>query len=382
MENQVRTLLQKTTIFRLRWGAIFCACIASPAALFASSGNDDRLGLPAVSHPADNPSSMEKIALGKKLFFDARLSGDGSVSCAHCHKPEQAFCDGLVKSKGIHDRIGTRNAPSILNAAFNTSQFWDGRQPSLEAQATDPLLNPREHGLKDEDAVLKLLRSDAEYRKVFSDAFHVSASNIELKHVGKALASFQRTLVAGNSRFDRYYYQGDKSALSESAVRGLALFMGAAQCTSCHTIEKTHALFSDNQFHSLSVGMNRINKLLPAITTQLVRAKEQGDSLDRSVLSDENLAELGRFAVTLKPKDIGKFRTPSLRNVALTAPYIHDGSVATLSDAVEFELYYRSAERGYPLVLTPVEKADLVEFLESLTSAPGTLAIHEMSSSK
>lgn len=351
-------------------------CITSPHTLFASGQSEIHLGLPMTFHPDDNPPSAEKIALGKKLFFDKRLSADGAISCAQCHQPELAFSDGLEKSKGVHGRLGTRNAPSLLNVAFNTSQFWDGRQPSLESQALDPLLNPREHGLADQAAVLKLLRNDVGYVKSFSSAFGVTESEIELRHVAYALANFERTLIAGDSPFDRYYFQGKQNALSEKAQRGLALFTGAAQCATCHRIDQSHALFTDNQFHSLSVGLKRVNKLLPAITTQLVGMREKSASIDHSVLSDENLAELGRFAITLNPADIGKFRTPSLRNVALTAPYMHDGSIKTLPDAVEFEIYYRSAERGYPLIMTPAEKADLVAFLESLTSASNALAAH------
>ena len=347
----------------------FFLVILGLSSSLAAADDNQHLGLPPVVTPSDYPSNPAKIALGKKLFFDKRLSGDSSISCASCHQPEHAFSDGKPLAQGIGQRTGTRNTPSILNAAFNTSQFWDGRRDTLETQALDPLFNVREHGLKDRHSVLALLRKDANYVRAFKTAFDVAPDAIELADVGQALASFERSeLIAGDSPFDRYYFGGDKSRLSPSAIRGLALFQGAAQCTACHTISQASALFTDNDFHSLSVGLKRIEQRLPEITTRLVRMRASGTNLDQAVLSDEDVAELGRFAVTLKPSDIGKFRTPSLRNVALTAPYMHDGSIASLEDAVELEIYYRGAEADRPLILTPAEKTDLVEFLKSLTS--------------
>lgn len=348
--------------------ALFLCGTLSPP-LVTGTEVDLRLGLPPLVAPADNPTSAAKVALGKKIFLDKRLSGDGTTSCASCHQPDRAFSDGRPLAQGIGKRIGTRNTPSIINAAFNTSQFWDGRRDTLETQALDPMFNAREHGLKDHASLLKLLRKDSRYASAFKAAFGITPTAIQVEHVGQALASFERTaLIAGDSPFDRYYFGGDKSRLSTSAIRGLTLFQGAAQCATCHTIGQTSALFTDNAFHSLSVGLQRIAQRLPEITTRLVHMRKFGANIDHAVLSDEEVAELGRFAVTLKPADIGKFRTPSLRNVALTAPYMHDGSVATLDEAVELEIYYRGADAGRPLILTPSEKADLVEFLKSLNS--------------
>lgn len=331
---------------------------------------DDSLGLPPVSNPSDNPLTLEKIALGQKLFSDKRLSRDGSTSCASCHQPEHAFADLINVGKGIGGQRGSRNTPSLLNVAFNTTQFWDGRRSSLEEQALDPFLNPREHGLASEDALLVILRHDSAYRSAFRSAFPNSPDAISSKHVGQAIASFERTLVRGNSPFDRFAFLGEKSALSDRARNGLALFQGRAQCFHCHQIEKTYALFTDNEFHSLNVGLTRIEPRLVSITMNLMSKRTAGARIDHVVLSDEDVAELGRFAVTLKPPDIGKFRTPSLRNVARTGPYMHDGSVGSLEEAVELELYYRSTEAERPLILTPIEKSDLVEFLKSLSS-PG-----------
>ncbi|MBJ7312916.1 cytochrome-c peroxidase [Rugamonas sp. CCM 8940] len=347
-------------------------CILPPA----TTARPEQLGLPAL--PAAPSPAM--ASLGRTLFFDKRLSADGKISCASCHQPERAFIDGKALAQGIGGRLGTRNTPTLLNAAFNTSQFWDGRRVTLEEQALDPFVQPREHGLSNHGALLDRLRRDSAYVKAFRAAFPGNAESnaetnaaskagaIRIQHVGQALASFERTLSAAGSPFDRFRYQGEESALAPAAKRGLLLFQGRAQCASCHVIGPEHAIFTDNQFHGLSVGLSRIAQRLPALTTGLVQMRKQGKALDQAVLSDEDVAELGRFAVTLQPADIGKFRTPSLRNVALTAPYMHDGSIATLEEAVELEIYYRSAESGHPLILTPLEKADLLEFLRALDS--------------
>ncbi|SFI21894.1 cytochrome c peroxidase [Collimonas sp. OK307] len=352
-------------ILSITFGALLCVPIC-----LAAHEDSMKLGLPPVPNPVENPLSSAKIALGQKLFFDKRLSGDGSISCASCHHPEHAFSDGLPVAKGIGGQLGTRNTPSLMNVAFNVTQFWDGRRPSLDAQALDPFVNSHEHGLNNQQALIEILRSDPEYVSAFQTAFQVSPSRIEAKHIGQAIASFERTLVAGNSPFDQYFFQGDRTALSRSAVNGLSLFRGRAGCATCHTIEKTHALFTDNEFHSLSIGLKKIELRLADIAKYLIKARDRGANLDQTVISDKDIAALGRFAVTFQPADIGKFRTPSLRNVARTAPYMHDGSIASLEEAVELELYYRSAEAGRPLILTPLEKSDLVEFLKSLNSPP------------
>jgi cytochrome c peroxidase len=244
--------------------------------------------------------------------------------------------------------------------------FWDGRRKNLEEQAQDPLMNVVEHGLKSQDALLEQIRGQREYQIAFEQAFGVRANAISMEHVVKAIAAFERTLVAGNSSFDRYYYAGDKAALSPDAIRGLALFLGRAGCAKCHSVGTDSALFTDQAFHSLSVGFKRIEPRL----AEIAKVAFAGERLDegQGAVSAADIAELGRFAVTRKPEDIGKFKTPSLRNVAVTAPYMHDGSVPTLEAAVDLELYYRGIESGRPLILTPLEKGDLVSFLKALTS--------------
>lgn len=325
------------------------------------------LGLPPVPVPYANLQTPAKIVLGKKLFSDKRLSADGSISCASCHQAQKAFADGRPLARGIAGRIGTRNTPGLLNAAYLTSQFWDGRRISLEEQVKDPFVNSLEHGLADHAQVLRIIQADKNYPSDFRCAFGLRPRHLSIDHVAQALAAFVRTLVAGNSPFDRFQYAGQHNALSESAQRGLALFRGRTQCAACHVIGTEHALFTDNGFHRLGVGYPKIESRLAEMVLRVSNRDDR--SLDQTILGDKELTELGRFLVTLNPADIGRFKTPSLRNVALTAPYMHDGSVPTLSEAVDREVYYRGLEVGRPLILTPQEKSDLIEFLKSLNSS-------------
>ena len=325
------------------------------------------LGLPAVAVPADNKQTPEKIALGKKLFHDARFSADGKISCASCHPADRGFMDGRKVAQGLNGKGGTRNTPTLLNVSYLTSLFWDGRRPTLEEQAPDPFVNPIEHGIENYDVMIKVIRSDRKYVPAFTSAFNIKPNKISLTHIAKALASFERSLVSGDSRFDRYFYGGDKPALSGSEINGLDLFRGRARCATCHVIGAQSALFTDNDFHSLGVGFELISPKLATLTKRIVNLSVQ--EVSNLIAQDADVAALGRFSSTRKPNDIGRFRTPSLRNVAKTAPYMHDGSVETLEEAVELEVYYRSLEANRPLLLTPQERADIVAFLKSLTSA-------------
>jgi cytochrome c peroxidase len=292
---------------------------------------------------------METIALGEKLFFSPLLSVDGSVSCATCHNPAKGFADGRAVSIGVAGKKGRRNAPTVRNAAYNTLQFWDGRAESLEAQALGPMLSSIEmaHTLK---GIEQRCNDDPELRRMFEAAFGGTPpgqSPVTMARVTHALASYERTLLCANSPFDRYQYGGDKSAMGASAERGLALFRDPQKgnCTACHTIGSHYALFTDNQFHNLGVGMN----------------------------PEGELTDLGRYLITSREADRGAFRTPSLRNVAETAPYMHDGSLNTLKDVVDF---YVGGGNGNPHLdqeikpltyLTKQDRADLVAFLEALT---------------
>lgn len=305
-------------------------------------------------------------ALGERLFFDKRLSADGTVSCATCHVPEKAFTDGLPVAVGLSGRRGNRNTPTLWNVGLLPNQFWDGRRATLEQQALDPLLNPREHGIADQASMVAIVRRDPDYREAFRRAVNVDGDGITAQHVVAALAAFERTLLSDRSPFDRYL-EGATDALSAAEVRGLDLFTGRARCASCHVMAASAPQFTDHGFHSLGVGLDALMSRLPELTQRVANA--DASTLDRLITADAEIAALGRFVLTKDPRDIGKFRTPSLRNVALTAPYMHDGSVATLEAAIDSEIYYRSLEANRPLILTPSEKADLVAFLNALTSS-------------
>lgn len=337
------------------------------------------LGLPPVPIPANNPQSEAKVRLGDKLFHDTRFSRTGKVSCATCHDKAKAFTDRLPVSEGINGLKGTRNAPTVINAAFMQTQFWDGREPSLEAQSAQPFVNPVEMGLPNHEAILEVVRNDEEYAEAFEAAFGKRGDEITMEEVKMAIAAFERTLIAGDSPFDRYYFGGDATAMTPAQIRGFKVFTGKGRCVSCHTIEQTQALFTDNRFHNLGVGFKRIRGKVAETAAEFLKSKRAGADVDVTVLTSANVSELGRFAITEDITEVGAFKTPTLRNVELTAPYMHDGSLATLQDVVEF---YDNGGRVSPddpvddfqsggirpLGLTPEEEADLVEFMKALTS--------------
>ncbi len=342
-------------------------------ALFFSSGAlaDNNLGLPALAIPSDNPQTAEKVALGRLLFNDKRLSADDSISCASCHQEDKAFTDGLPVARGVGGQTGTRNTPTVINSAFYQSQFLDGRENSLEAQSLGPLVNPIEHGLKNHQGVVDVVRQDANYAQQFKQVFNVEAKAVRIEHVAKAIASYERSLIAGNSPFDRYYFGKDQSAISASAARGSRVFRRKGNCMTCHEISWNNALFTDNRFYNVGVGFKRLDPVLGA----LVSAVRQGKDPDKVAMTDAQRSELGRFKVTKELADLGRFKTPSLRNIALTAPYMHDGSIKTLEEVIEH--YDQGGNKSpyvdakiFPLHLTEQEKADLVAFMKSLTS-PG-----------
>jgi cytochrome c peroxidase len=285
--------------------------------------------------PKDNPLTKKKVELGHLLFFDKRMSKDNTISCSTCHIPSLAFTDGQPVSTGIRLQQGGRSAPTAINRGFSEVQFWDGRAPTLEDQSVGPLTNPIEHGFPDNDAVVAKLNKIEGYKKLFQDAF--GTKKITIQHVGKAIASFQRTLISGNSPFDRFDYEGEEKAISESAKRGKKLFFDKARCNLCHFGTN----FSDEKFHNIGIGWD-------------------GETLD-----------VGRYHVTKDQKDIGAFKTPTLREISRTAPYMHDGRFATLEEVVE---HYNGGgvknpfldNQIIPLKLTDSEKRDLVEMLRTL----------------
>ncbi len=304
--------------------------------LLTACGSDELVTVPSsfpkMRVPEDNPLSRERVELGRRLFFDTRLSRTGEVACASCHEQKHAFADPRRVSEGVEGRLGTRNAPPLFNLAWNTSFFWDGGAPTLEHQVIGPIVNPLEMDMRMEDVVSRVAE-DASYVRQFEAAFDQKPAP---EGVTKAIASFMRTLVSGDSRYDRFQ-EGEQAALSDAEKRGMELFFSErAECFHCH------------------VGFNLTNNGF----------HNNGTRPDDS--------DLGRQAITEKPSDRGKFKVPSLRNVAVTAPYMHDGSLETLEAVVE---HYAKGGQGHPntdptihpLELSAQEKADLVAFLRALT---------------
>jgi len=286
--------------------------------------------------PDANPLTADKVALGRLLYFDTRLSNDRTLSCASCHNPYHGFADPARTSKGLTGKLGARNSPTVINRLFSKEQFWDGRAEDLEAQAKGPLVNPVEMQMASLDEVVARVKGVKGYAPLFTKAF--GDARVDIDRVAQAIASYERTVVSGDSPYDRYT-AGDASAISASAVRGLALFNGKANCKVCHTGFN----FTDESYHNLGVGMTAAKP------------------------------DVGRSDISKAESERGAFKTPTLRNVTLTAPYMHDGSEATLRSTIEF--YNRGGVKNptlskeiKPLGLTAGEIDDVVAFLETLTA--------------
>lgn len=364
-----------------RWMLLAATGLAASLAAAAPDAAPP-LGLPPVPVPADNPITPAKVALGQRLFEDKRFSSTGTVSCATCHARESAFTDGPKSvSEGINGLKGTRNAPTVLNSAYMKTMFWDGRSPSLEDQALHPFLNPVEMGLKDHEPILAIARTDPKYRTAFKEVFGKTGKAITMKEVTQAIAAFERTQITGGTPFDRWYFGGEQDALTPRQARGFALFVGQGRCVSCHVVEQTTVLFTDNRFHNVGVGINLIQDEVPRLTAAFLEADLSLSKVDEKVLTDPKTSELGRFAVDRSLQGLGAFKTPTLREIALTAPYMHDGSLKTLRDVV---VHYnnggvtKAGDRVNdflgsgirPLNLDDSQIDDLVAFMEALTS-PG-----------
>lgn len=323
--------------------------------------------------PDGRPLTHEKVALGRQLFFDPRLSHDGTVSCATCHDPKKAFTDGKRVSVGVGGRTGTRNAPTILNAMFSDAQFWDGRAATLEAQAKQPLVNPVEMAMESHEAVERKVAAIPSYAEQFQRVF---GGKVTIDRLAEAIASFERTQLSGDAPFDRFL-AGDEEALSEAAQRGWDLFRGRALCATCHVfVQDSSPFFTDFQFHNTGIGVRNVTNFEER-AEKIRRLAERGElteeRMDELALTNEELSEMGRFVVTRQRQDIGAFKTPTLRDVELTAPYFHDGSIKTLREVMEFynegghdNSYLDSRMR--PLNLTDRELEDLVELMKALTS--------------
>jgi cytochrome c peroxidase len=321
--------------------------------------------------PADNPVTTEKVDLGRTLYFDARLSGDGTVACATCHAPQSGFADprGTPTSLGVGGQLGARNTPSSLNAAFYSAQFWDGRAATLEEQALQPFVNPVEMAIPDLAALEAKVAGLPEYPPLFRAAF--GDETVSAQRIGQALASFERTLISVKAPIDRFL-AGDQTAISDSAKRGWQLFNGKARCNNCHGHVEAFPFFTDDLFHNIGVGVAGID--FEAVARRVADVDpSDSEAIDALALGDAEASALGRWLVTRQRKDIGAFKTSGLRNVALTAPYFHDGSARTLEEVME--VYDKGGEPNpfldggmRPLGLTAQEKADLVELMKTFTS--------------
>lgn len=318
--------------------------------------------------PADNQINEARVELGKKLYFEPKLSKDGTVACATCHDVSRGFTDRRGTSEGIGDKLGQRNAPTTLNALFFSSQFWDGRATTLEEQAKLPVTNPIEMGMPSGDAAIAAIKNDAEYVKAFQAAYGKPPN---FDDAAKAIASFERTLVFLDAPFDRFL-AGDLKAIDDSAKAGWVLYNGKARCMSCHQISSSSPIGTDNRFHNIGVSAKHKDFVDLAKKGLDALAKDASkESIDRLALQTD-LSELGRFVVTRNRADIGTFKTSMVRNVGITAPYMHDGSMATLWDVIDH--YNKGGEYNpyldggiEPLALTDTEVDQLVSFLFTLT---------------
>ncbi|MFQ5731357.1 MAG: cytochrome-c peroxidase [Planctomycetaceae bacterium] len=289
-------------------------------------------GLPNVEHPKDNPPSAAKIALGRQLYFDKRLSRDSTISCASCHDPAKGYSNGERFATGVGGKKGGRSAPTVINSAYYRFQFWDGREPSLEAQALGPIQNPIEMNMTLKEVVARLDKIEG-YKRQFRAVFKTDVTS---DGIAKAIATFERTILSGDAPYDRFK-AGDKSAMSAAAQRGMRLFFGKAHCSACHTGPN----FTDNGFHNIGIGIGK----------------------------DGKATDKGRVIVSELPEDTGSFKTPTLREIARTAPYMHDGSLKTLEAVVE---HYANGgvkndqldEEIFALKLSAADKKDLVTFLK------------------
>lgn len=358
-----------------RCGLAAVAAAALQACTPASDPADagDAFGLPPLVRPAGSAGNAAQIELGRKLFFDRRLAFNGVMSCAMCHVPEEGFTSHASKTAvGIEGKSLQRNAPTLLNVAWQTTFFHDGRETSLATQAWMPLLHPDEMANPSIGFVLQRIRALPDYDGLFERAFGGAGPGME--SLGAALAAFETTLVAADSRFDRWRYRGEAAVLNAQEQQGFAIFTGKGRCAACHEVGATSALFTDGGFHVTGAGQAAsgedaaiIVPLAPGVQTVLRGAHLAG-------FPETAAPDLGRFEITLDPADRFAFKTPGLRNVARTAPYMHDGSLATLEAVVDF--YDRGGgdvgdkdARIVPLGLSAHEKQALVAFLRSLDGA-------------
>lgn len=335
-----QVMIGGSTLFRKSLLGALAVCSVAMLSPWIATAADYKLKIPfgleesAVVIPPDNPMTTEKVELGRALFFDKRLSPDNTIACANCHIAKLAFADGMPVATGIRGQKGGRSAPVSFNRVFSSAQFWDGRADTLEAQSIGPFTNPIEHGFTNYDNMIGKMKKIPGYKKMFMDVF---GEDMTIGNVGKAIASFQRTVLSGNSPADRFDQGGEAGAIPETAQRGLTLFRDKARCTKCHSGFN----FSDEKFHNLGIGW------------------------------DDNKVDLGRYMVSKITEELGAFKTPTLREISRSAPYMHDGRFKTLEEVVNF--YNKGGIKNphqdpliLPLELTDQEKTDLLAFLRTL----------------
>ncbi len=322
----------------------------------------------AVVVPADNRMTPERVELGRELYFETRLSKDGTVACATCHDVSKGLTDQRETSEGIGGALGQRNSPTTMNAFFMETLFLDGRAPSLEEQAKLPIVNAIEMGMPNGQAAIDAIKDDPKYQRLFKAAYGRSPNYADL---GRAIAAFERTLVFLDTPFDRFL-AGDGDAISDQAKRGWALFNGKGRCMGCHQLNPSNPLGMDNDFHNIGVAARKQNfEQLAEQALDMLKGRGGVQRIDEIALKTK-FSELGRFLVTKDRADIGAFKTLQMRNVGVTAPYMHDGSMKTLWDIMDH--YNRGGEPNpfldggiIPLGLSEKEIDAMVAFMFTLT---------------
>jgi cytochrome c peroxidase len=342
----------RPSFFCYRWHCLLATALLGTVFL---------VGVPVGASENVSIDSASQAALGQQLFNDKQLSQDGTISCASCHNPARSFTDGLPVATGVGHRIGTRNTPSLagLAASGETSFFWDGRRASLKEAVLDPLTNPVEMGFDNQAQLTTKLRAS-------TDANGKNLGVETLDQAAAALAAYILSIKQTESNYDRFRSGQDPKALSPRAQEGLALFAGRARCAQCHSLQGSPATLTDHKFHRTGVGIGDVEQKLPQLTTEVIQQSLSGAELGNQIATHADEAQLGRFNVSHDIADVETFRTPSLRTVASTAPYMHDGSVKTLDEALDREIYYRSLSTGRPLNLSVEERKDLLAFLQAL----------------
>jgi cytochrome c peroxidase len=348
--------------------SLLLAAIVGQAPAHTAERRSPPLGLDLyMPIPEDNPLTPEKIALGRRLFSDRLLSRDGTKACRSCHEPKRGFTDGRPVAVGVLGRTGSRNVPTLINRGYGRLQFLDGRVANLEEQVLQPIVNPKELNLTIDDAVARLARTRT-YGDQFEGAFGRAVNAADL---ARALASYVRSIVSGNSPYDRFI-NGERTTLSAEQQAGLRIFRGKGNCTACHV----GPTFTDEQFHNTGIAWRE-----PSTLREAQGRPEPSRGATASTGSEQASAgqargfqDLGRFAVTGRPEDQGAFKTPTLREIARTAPYMHDGSLATLEEVIDF---YNGGGRSNPRIdpeirplhLPAEEKQALIAFLKSLSGS-------------